>query len=780
MASNASIKQDLYEIIRSLTEQLEKSDKTLVEREGQHRSQMKLLEQELRVCREQRDTLAEDKNNLLSQLGKERSLRQEAQSQAVENAHRETKQLQESLSSAAKHHSASVSQARQEAESWKAQTRINLEHINACLQTQSQQLDDLMGTLNNHMTTEAQRFSRPALTIPPNGSLFGPLVTIPLSRRIKEESTEPSTEDAGTDESAASPYEMDEQSSAASSWTESFTPRKRVSRSEGRNTPSRAGFSKGSHKKRKVGESSDLLLQQGPMDDWEDDEDDEMAIGYSEHKSLSKTVSPSGKPNRTHTAPAKAKATIFKLSTGKCVFVSRRSVQTHRELEHSPFVVEQHRLVLTPGGESNHGHDLRLRLYFYEENQSIAYSQLASQCGEHFAPTNRELRFRTATAVIDQLDDIPFAIEDGGPKEQVAPPPLMIKPLFISGPSENRIDLVFFSDGYTTEESDKFFSDARRLAQDMSQNQIFAPVSPLQNYWAAFSPSTESGIGTGGKPRNTTFGLYRDGAELRAVYCSKLDVARAAALSLGTQCDYPILLANDPLYGGLGGEFTSVSIYFFYLQVNTLIILRLDPISISTASQVNGALVLRHELGHSIIEVGEEYDGGYAYFGVNSQATPEDVKWRHWLTSTDLGRQSPILQPTRIERSNMPLQLYPWTYLTDTSTPFRASFYASGTFSRYSMLFSVSGAAQKSDLIILLDGRNVEFNPRKDIGRDRWHYEIHSSKSALPRNLDSQAHASGHLEEGMHEIEFYLGPTAHSGQVQLCSVEILEFGDEEE
>lgn len=218
----------------------------------------------------------------------------------------------------------------------------------------------------------------------------------------------------------------------------------------------------------------------------------------------------------------------------------------------------------------------------------------------------------------------------------------------------------------------------------------------------------------------------------------------------------------------------------FYLQVNTLTILRLDPISISTASKVNGALVLRHELGHSIIEVGEEYDGGYAYFGVNSQATPEDVKWRHWLTSTDLGRPSPILQPTRIERSNMPLQLYPWTYLTDASTPFRASFYASGTFSRYSILFSVSGAAQKSDLIILLDGRNVEFNPRKDIGRDRWHYEIHSSKSALPRNLDSQAHASGNLEEGMHEIEFRLGPTAHSGQVQLCSVEILEFGDEEE
>ncbi|KIO27039.1 hypothetical protein M407DRAFT_73808 [Tulasnella calospora MUT 4182] len=358
---------------------------------------------------------------------------------------------------------------------------------------------------------------------------------------------------------------------------------------------------------------------------------------------------------------------------------------------------------------------------------------------------------------MNQLDGLLLNVQAEGSTEQAKPPPLLIRPLFISGPSENRVDLVFFSDGYTSEESEKFFSDANRLAKDMSQNQTFAPVSPLQNYWAAFSPSTESGIGIGGKPRKTTFGLYRDGTELRAVYCSELEVARAAALSLGTQCDYPILLANDPMYGGLGGEFT-----------------------ITTASQVNGALVLRHELGHSIIEVGEEYDGGYAYFGANSQATPKDVKWRHWLTSTNLGQPSPVLEPTRIERSTMPLQLYPWKYLTDAGAPFRASFYASGTFRRYSILFSVSGAAQKSDLIILLDGRNVEFNPRKDIGRDRWHYEIRSSRFALPKNLDSQAQTSGHLEEGTHELEFRLGPTAQSGQVQLCSVEILEFGDEEE
>lgn len=39
---------------------------------------------------------------------------------------------------------------------------------------------------------------------------------------------------------------------------------------------------------------------------------------------------------------------------------------------------------------------------------------------------------------------------------------------------------------------------------------------------------------------------------------------------------------------------------------------------ITTASKLNGALVLRHEIGHSLIDVGEEYEGGYAYFGANS------------------------------------------------------------------------------------------------------------------------------------------------------------------
>jgi hypothetical protein len=46
------------------------------------------------------------------------------------------------------------------------------------------------------------------------------------------------------------------------------------------------------------------------------------------------------------------------------------------------------------------------------------------------------------------------------------------------------------------------------------------------------------------------------------------------------------MIGNDGLYGGLGGDFTVI-----------------------TASEINGPLVLRHELGHSLIEEGDEYDG---------------------------------------------------------------------------------------------------------------------------------------------------------------------------
>lgn len=74
--------------------------------------------------------------------------------------------------------------------------------------------------------------------------------------------------------------------------------------------------------------------------------------------------------------------------------------------------------------------------------------------------------------------------------------------------------------------------------------------------------------------------------------------------------------------------------------------------SIITASALNGPIVLRHELGHSLIPVGEEYDGGFVYDGVNADSVDNvgKLKWRDHLTSPER---------VRIEDSNVAVQAYP-------------------------------------------------------------------------------------------------------------------------
>lgn len=49
---------------------------------------------------------------------------------------------------------------------------------------------------------------------------------------------------------------------------------------------------------------------------------------------------------------------------------------------------------------------------------------------------------------------------------------------------------------------------------------------------------------------STAFGLYRDGTELRALYPGKPEIARQACASQGLKCNYPVLIGNDPYYGG--------------------------------------------------------------------------------------------------------------------------------------------------------------------------------------------------------------------------------------
>jgi len=112
----------------------------------------------------------------------------------------------------------------------------------------------------------------------------------------------------------------------------------------------------------------------------------------------------------------------------------------------------------------------------------------------------------------------------------------------------------------------------------------------------------------------------------------------------------------------------------------------------------------------------------------------------------------------------MPMQQYPWTLL-NASTPWSVTFTSSGAYPRHLLRFSLSGLPEASGLKVQLDEDVLEWVPRKDIGLDRWHYDIHNDQSLKP---------------GQHEVKFTLLNEQRTGVAQLCSVELLEFGDEEE
>ncbi|KAK3811982.1 MAG: IgA peptidase M64-domain-containing protein [Benniella sp.] len=311
-----------------------------------------------------------------------------------------------------------------------------------------------------------------------------------------------------------------------------------------------------------------------------------------------------------------------------------------------------------------------------------------------------------------------------------------VRKLVDSGPDRNRVTIVFMGDGYTLEERTKFFEDIQRLVNDMFIGDTFQAYLPLFNVYALFRPSKESGIGVGGRWKDTSFRLYRDGTELRGIYCANKHAARNACRAIGPYaCDFPSLIGNDPYYGGLGGEFV-----------------------ISTSSNKSGTIVLRHELGHSLINIGEEYDGGDVYSGVNAERwSIHNIKWKHWLTDPE----------PREEKNVLRAQDYPWYDLK--KGPYKVNFRSNGQFKRWSLKISHSGVDMDDSFEVYLDGKRLNWTSPGGYDRDFSEWEGNEGFSA-----------------GKHEIEFRQGakydnePEDSSRPIrQLCSVTMHEFMGED-
>ncbi|KAF1314680.1 hypothetical protein FI667_g16488, partial [Globisporangium splendens] len=308
----------------------------------------------------------------------------------------------------------------------------------------------------------------------------------------------------------------------------------------------------------------------------------------------------------------------------------------------------------------------------------------------------------------------------------------VIKKIVDSGDPSNRIDVVFMGDGYTASEQTKFFDDIKRLTNEMFTGDTFAQYLPLFNIWAAYLPSTVSGIGTGGTPKNTVFGLYRDGTELRGVYVTNAAKARELCASVGTNaCDFPSLIGNDDFYGGLGGEFV-----------------------ISTRSVSSGTVVLRHEMGHNFGVVGEEYDGGQVYSGANSVKSVSGVTWKHWLTNPN----------SLVEQKAAQLyQKHIWYNLQQGA--YTISFTSTGAYKRWYILISASGVDTDDSLTVTLDGKPLSWK----------------SNGLKDRSFYSWTSSTAGFTAGTHTLVIK-GGGSFTGSIikQLCNAVIYEYKDESE
>lgn len=299
----------------------------------------------------------------------------------------------------------------------------------------------------------------------------------------------------------------------------------------------------------------------------------------------------------------------------------------------------------------------------------------------------------------------------------------------------------------TAEEKDKFLADIKTLSDDIvGEGGAMAHVSDLVNVWGVWVASASSGLGHDAPLEGSPFGLYREGATLRAVmpgYPKRTRAACAHWRSAEDACDQAVLLGNDELYGGLGGEFT-----------------------ITTSSRANGLVVARHELGHSLIEVGEEYDGGpRTYFGDNSDAVANvgDLKWKSFLTEPD-----PVVQDAKVA-----LQSYAWHNLNTTwvgSLKSSNDRKCPDAYDNSMLRLSLSSIAQPDHVNVTLNGKEIDLAPgflpeMKDSLDRRWvevflREPLPAGNSTLSISLTPKGREA---KEG-------------KGGKMVTSVEIIEYG----
>ncbi len=210
-----------------------------------------------------------------------------------------------------------------------------------------------------------------------------------------------------------------------------------------------------------------------------------------------------------------------------------------------------------------------------------------------------------------------------------------VTPIELNGPSANRIDIVFLGDGYAAADQALFAENVIDNWELLATREPFTTYRTSFNIWRVDIVSPVSGVSgdpTADVQRNTPLGTEYWCGGLERLLCADVDTAQAYA-ALAPDADQIAVIANSTKYGGAG-----------YTDDEVVTFAGNNPLA---------GEILPHELGHSIGDLGDEYDyyafpgDGSTYDGpeleeanLSIHDAPEmlalDTKWAGWL-----GAESP-------------------------------------------------------------------------------------------------------------------------------------------
>ena len=227
---------------------------------------------------------------------------------------------------------------------------------------------------------------------------------------------------------------------------------------------------------------------------------------------------------------------------------------------------------------------------------------------------------RAAAPETRLLSRISLPVPEEAPFQQLTPTQIeaaTMQVLRTNGPTANRLNIVFLSEGYTTNDLSHFVSDATVM---LNAFLIAAPFREYSNYFNAFAisvPSNQSGSDHYTPTTNlvdTYFNSRYDSSGIqRLITIDGTGSSRVNALLTQFMPEYDIvaLVVNDTVYGGSGG-FPLIS-------------------SINASSPE----IANHEMGHSFAGLGDEYSsaGGSPSEKPNTTAKTNltDIKWNIWI-----------------------------------------------------------------------------------------------------------------------------------------------------